>query len=117
MVELRGYGFALILRCDRIYRLCFGHGGRRQSGSERCNLRLEAIGREIFARIAGAKPTLFTRSTLTGQLLEWSMQKEALKMQLFRLVDVLPALDSNQEVARHVGRISWRQFRRTCRPQ
>lgn len=64
---------------------------------------VEAIGREIFARIAGAKPSLFTRSNLTGQLLEWSMRKEALKMQLFRLVDVLPALDSNREVARHVA--------------
>jgi RHH-type transcriptional regulator, proline utilization regulon repressor / proline dehydrogenase / delta 1-pyrroline-5-carboxylate dehydrogenase len=64
---------------------------------------VEAIGREIFARIAGAKPTLFSRSNLTGQLLEWSMQKEALKTQLFRLVDVLPVLDSNREVARHVA--------------
>ncbi len=63
---------------------------------------VEAIGREIFARMAGAKPTLFSHSNLTGRLLEWSMQKEALKMQLFRLVDVLPMLDSNKEIARHV---------------
>ena len=63
---------------------------------------VEAIGREIFARMAGAKPKLFSHSNLTGQLLEWSMQKEALKTQLFRLVDVLPVLDSNREVARHV---------------
>jgi hypothetical protein len=64
---------------------------------------VEAIGREIFARMAGAKPKLFSHSNLTGQLLEWSMQKEALKMQLFRLVDVLPVLDSNKEIARHVA--------------
>ena len=64
---------------------------------------VEAIGREIFARMAGAKPKLFSHSNLTGQFLEWSMQKEALKMQLFRLVDVLPVLDSNREIARHVA--------------
>ncbi|HEY5777841.1 MAG TPA: proline dehydrogenase family protein, partial [Terrimicrobiaceae bacterium] len=64
---------------------------------------IEAIGREIFARMAGAKPRLFSHSNLTGHLLEWSMQREALKMQLFRLVDVLPVLGSNTEVARHVA--------------
>ncbi len=64
---------------------------------------IEAIGREIFIRMAGAKPKLFSHSNLTGQFLEWSMQKEALKMQLFRLVDVLPVLDSNKEIARHVA--------------
>jgi RHH-type transcriptional regulator, proline utilization regulon repressor / proline dehydrogenase / delta 1-pyrroline-5-carboxylate dehydrogenase len=64
---------------------------------------IEAIGREIFARMAGAKPRLFSRSNLTGQLLEWSMRNEPLKMQLFRLVDVLPMLGSNKEVARHVA--------------
>ncbi len=64
---------------------------------------IEAIGREIFARMAGAKPRLFSHSNLTGQLLEWSMQRESLKTQLFRLVDVLPALDSNKEIARHVA--------------
>ena len=64
---------------------------------------IEAVGREIFARIAGAKPKLFSHSNLTGQFLEWSMQRESLKTQLFRLVDVLPALTSNREVARHVA--------------
>src|SRR5512144_700339 len=64
---------------------------------------IEAIGREIFARMAGAKPRLFSHSNLIGQLLEWSMQRERLKMQLFRLVDVLPALESNREIARHVA--------------
>jgi RHH-type proline utilization regulon transcriptional repressor/proline dehydrogenase/delta 1-pyrroline-5-carboxylate dehydrogenase len=64
---------------------------------------IEAVGREIFARMAGAKPRLFSHSNLTGQLLEWSMQRESLKTQLFRLVDVLPVLDSNKEIARHVA--------------
>jgi len=64
---------------------------------------IEEIGQEIFARMAGAKPNLFSRSNMTGQLLEWSMQREPLKTQLFRLVDVLPTLGSNKEIARHVA--------------
>ena len=34
--------------------------------------------------------------------MDWSMENEALKTQLFRLVDVLPALRSPQEVSRHM---------------
>jgi RHH-type proline utilization regulon transcriptional repressor/proline dehydrogenase/delta 1-pyrroline-5-carboxylate dehydrogenase len=33
--------------------------------------------------------------------MEWSMQKEELKVQLFRLIDVLPALEEPREIARH----------------
>ncbi|HEY5813923.1 MAG TPA: proline dehydrogenase family protein, partial [Terrimicrobiaceae bacterium] len=64
---------------------------------------IEAIGREIFARVARAKPRVFSRSNLTSRLLEWSIERESLKMQLFRLIDVLPSLSSNREIARHVA--------------
>lgn len=63
---------------------------------------IERIGGEIFARMAGSKPSVFSRSSLTGLLLGWSMGQERLKTQLFRLVDVLPALGSNSEIARHI---------------
>jgi RHH-type transcriptional regulator, proline utilization regulon repressor / proline dehydrogenase / delta 1-pyrroline-5-carboxylate dehydrogenase len=63
---------------------------------------IESIGGEIFARMAGARPSVFSRSSAAGLLLEWSMRQERLKTQLFRLVDVLPALDSNREIARHI---------------
>ena len=36
-----------------------------------------------------------------GRLIDWSMQNEELKVQLFRFVDVLPTLTSSKEVARH----------------
>ena len=58
-------------------------------------------GREIFARMHGATPRLFSRGSLTGRLMEWSMRKEQLKVQLFRLIDVLPALTDSREIARH----------------
>jgi RHH-type proline utilization regulon transcriptional repressor/proline dehydrogenase/delta 1-pyrroline-5-carboxylate dehydrogenase len=58
-------------------------------------------GREIFARMAGAEPSIFSKSSITGRLMEWSMSREQLKVQLFRLIDVLPALDGSREIARH----------------
>jgi RHH-type proline utilization regulon transcriptional repressor/proline dehydrogenase/delta 1-pyrroline-5-carboxylate dehydrogenase len=58
-------------------------------------------GREIFARMHGRTPRLFSRRNLTGRLMDWSMRQEQLKVQLFRLIDVLPALDEPREVARH----------------
>ena len=63
---------------------------------------IERIGGEIFARMAEARPSVFSQSNLTGLLLGWSMRKEDLKTQLFRLVDVLPALTSHSEIARHI---------------
>jgi RHH-type proline utilization regulon transcriptional repressor/proline dehydrogenase/delta 1-pyrroline-5-carboxylate dehydrogenase len=63
---------------------------------------IERIGGEIFARIAQARPSVFSQSNVTGLLLGWSMQQEDLKTQLFRLVDVLPALTSHREIARHI---------------
>ena len=64
---------------------------------------IESIGGEIFARMAGARPSVLSRASVTGLLLEWSMREERLKTQLFRLVDVLPTLGSNGEIARHIG--------------
>lgn len=62
---------------------------------------IEKKGREIFARMAGKKPRVFSRHGVTGKLLDWSMREEKLKVQLFRLIDVLPALDGAGDVARH----------------
>jgi RHH-type proline utilization regulon transcriptional repressor/proline dehydrogenase/delta 1-pyrroline-5-carboxylate dehydrogenase len=58
-------------------------------------------GREIFTRMAGQTPRLFSRRNATGRILDWSMRQEQLKVQLFRLIDVLPALDDPREIARH----------------
>jgi RHH-type proline utilization regulon transcriptional repressor/proline dehydrogenase/delta 1-pyrroline-5-carboxylate dehydrogenase len=58
-------------------------------------------GREIFSRMEGAAPRAFSRKSLIGQLMDWSMRRENLKVQLFRLVDVLPVLDDPREIAEH----------------
>jgi len=58
-------------------------------------------GREIFALMAGAEPSIFSKTSITGRLMEWSMSREQLKVQLFRLIDVLPALNGSREIAQH----------------
>ena len=62
---------------------------------------IEARGLEIFARMKGEAAGLFSRKNIAGTLMDWSMRNEALKVQLFRFVDVLPTLNSSQEIARH----------------
>ncbi|MDB6019367.1 MAG: rocA1 [Pedosphaera sp.] len=62
---------------------------------------IEAQGLEIFARMEGESTGVFTPRTFTGRLMDWSMRNEALKVQLFRFVDVLPSLNSNREIVQH----------------
>jgi len=62
---------------------------------------IEARGLEIFSRMAQETPGVFSPRKLTGRLMDWSMRNEGLKVQLFRLVDVLPSLGSSREVAQH----------------
>jgi RHH-type proline utilization regulon transcriptional repressor/proline dehydrogenase/delta 1-pyrroline-5-carboxylate dehydrogenase len=61
-----------------------------------------AYGREIFARLNGSGPVPFSPSWLDERLMEWSMGDEAVKLQLFRFVDVLPLLDSPASISRHL---------------
>ncbi|MBI2949314.1 MAG: L-glutamate gamma-semialdehyde dehydrogenase, partial [Verrucomicrobia bacterium] len=60
-----------------------------------------ANGGEIFARMHGQAPSVFSRKNLIGRLLNWSMANEAVKTQLFRFIDVLPSLRSSSEVTEH----------------
>ncbi|HEY3913847.1 MAG TPA: proline dehydrogenase family protein [Verrucomicrobiae bacterium] len=60
---------------------------------------IEARGMEIFAQMKHANRAGF--STIMGRLMNWSMRNDALKTNLFRFVDVLPALNSSAEIARH----------------
>jgi len=60
-------------------------------------------GEQIFDRIDAAEaPSLFSKRGLYGSLMEWAMRDENFKTQLFRFVDVLPALSSSSEVSRHL---------------
>ena len=60
-------------------------------------------GEELFALMDRAPaPALFSKKGVYGRLMDWAMKDPAFKTQLFRFVDVLPALDSPAEIVRHL---------------
>ncbi len=67
---------------------------------------LEALtnryGREIFARLDRPGPVPFGPAWWDERLMEWTMGDEAVKLQLFRFVDVLPMLHRPAAVTRHL---------------
>src|SRR5438552_3467176 len=67
---------------------------------------LEALtqdyGREIFGRLSRNGPLLCTPRWWDDRLMGWSMRDEAVKVQLFRFVDVLPMLRSPAAIVGHL---------------
>ncbi|MCO6431910.1 MAG: proline dehydrogenase family protein [Deltaproteobacteria bacterium] len=61
------------------------------------------LGADIFRIMGREQPSAFNRRGISGKLMEWSMGKPELKVNMFRLVDVLPTLKSAKSVARHVS--------------
>jgi RHH-type proline utilization regulon transcriptional repressor/proline dehydrogenase/delta 1-pyrroline-5-carboxylate dehydrogenase len=64
---------------------------------------IQKFGKEIFEQIGNERPSVFNSTSLMSKLMLWSMQKPELKVNLFRLVDVLPQLRSHSEIAKHVA--------------
>jgi RHH-type transcriptional regulator, proline utilization regulon repressor / proline dehydrogenase / delta 1-pyrroline-5-carboxylate dehydrogenase len=61
-----------------------------------------AYGIELFSRLDGSGPMPFGAAWLDDRLMEWTMADEAVKLQLFRFIDVLPQLRDAQAIARHL---------------
>src|SRR5438093_5081242 len=59
-------------------------------------------GREIFSRLERPAPLPLGPSWWDDRLMEWSMGDEAIKVQLFRFVDVLPQLQKPPDITRHL---------------
>ncbi len=62
---------------------------------------IQRLGRTLHGRLEGTTGGLFQRVFGQGLLLDWAMRDPALKADLFRLVDALPALPASAEIARH----------------
>ena len=60
------------------------------------------IGRDLLARIDRSGPLLLSPAWFDDQMMRWSMADEAIKLNLFRFVDVLPTLNHPAELARHL---------------
>jgi RHH-type transcriptional regulator, proline utilization regulon repressor / proline dehydrogenase / delta 1-pyrroline-5-carboxylate dehydrogenase len=64
---------------------------------------IREYGEKLFALLDAAEPpSLFSKKGFYGTLMDWAMRDEHFKTQLFRFVDVLPALSSSAEIARHL---------------
>ncbi len=60
-------------------------------------------GEEILKNMEGqTKSSIFSKDFWYGSIMEWSMKNEKFKTNMFRFVDVLPSLNSGNEVARHL---------------
>jgi RHH-type proline utilization regulon transcriptional repressor/proline dehydrogenase/delta 1-pyrroline-5-carboxylate dehydrogenase len=61
------------------------------------------FGSEILKKMESqTKPSLFSRDFWYGSIMEWSMKNEKFKTNMFRFVDVLPSLNSGQDVSKHL---------------
>jgi RHH-type proline utilization regulon transcriptional repressor/proline dehydrogenase/delta 1-pyrroline-5-carboxylate dehydrogenase len=66
------------------------------------NSKILEMGRHIFADLGDTDPSLLDPRYLNSILMRWSMSQPEFKVNLFRLVDVLPTLQSNEAIAEHV---------------
>ncbi|MBJ6724008.1 L-glutamate gamma-semialdehyde dehydrogenase [Geomesophilobacter sediminis] len=67
------------------------------------NERIVSRGKELFAAIAGEKPSLFNKNAWVGKVMDWSMKNETFKVSMFRFVDVFPALTSGKLLTEHIN--------------
>ena len=64
--------------------------------------RTQEIGREIFRRAGAGRHSPLAPRWWDDRLMAFTMRDEAVKVQLFRLVDTLPALQTDRAVTRHL---------------
>ena len=67
--------------------------------------KVKTVGREIYPLIGQEVPSLFDSKTWNGRLSDWVMKDDALKVPLFRFVDVLPCLKTDSLVCQNAQRI------------
>ncbi|NQT89173.1 bifunctional proline dehydrogenase/L-glutamate gamma-semialdehyde dehydrogenase, partial [bacterium] len=61
-----------------------------------------ARGREFFEHIGNETPSVFNKNWWTGKVMDFAMSNERFKVQLFRFIDVLPTLTTEESLARHI---------------
>ncbi len=62
----------------------------------------QEVGRYLFEHLEVRRPSLWDRRWWDDRIMAWAMHDEAVKVQLFRFIDVLPMLKTPDEVARHL---------------
>ena len=65
--------------------------------------RTHELGHYLFDHLEQQRPSVLQRRWWDERLMDWAMREEELKVQLFRFVDVLPMLQSNESVVEHLN--------------
>lgn len=65
-------------------------------------LQVLKLGQEIWREMQGEVPGIFNKDFWQGRILEWAMKDPSFRVDLFRLVDVLPVLKTRKQVWLHM---------------
>src|SRR5664279_3578945 len=66
------------------------------------NTKIITRGKAFFSTVAGEKPSLFNKGAWMGKVMDWSMQNEQFKIQMFRFVDAFPSLTTGKLLTDHI---------------
>ena len=72
---------------------------------------IELLGGKVFTQMRGEKPGMFNKDYWQGRIMDWVMQDPCFKVDMFRFVDVLPQLETSEQVSRHVREYLLREGR------
>ncbi len=64
--------------------------------------RIKARGKEFFTAVGKENPSVFNKGWWVGKVMDWSMKNEDFKVQLFRFIDVLPYLKTEEALGHHI---------------
>jgi len=70
---------------------------------------VQQTAREILALTHRSKPSVLSSERWQGEMMDWAMSDERLKVEMLRFVDVFPTLRSRSEIARHLREYFARQ--------
>jgi RHH-type proline utilization regulon transcriptional repressor/proline dehydrogenase/delta 1-pyrroline-5-carboxylate dehydrogenase len=63
----------------------------------------QALARRIAELGEGERSRVYRMSWWSDRMMDWAMSRPAFKTQLFRFVDVFPALHGNEDISRHLA--------------
>jgi RHH-type proline utilization regulon transcriptional repressor/proline dehydrogenase/delta 1-pyrroline-5-carboxylate dehydrogenase len=69
---------------------------------ERIEQATQRIGRALFERLDTRRPGIWDRRWWDDRIMQWAMADESVKVQMFRFIDVLPMLRTNEAISRHL---------------
>jgi len=64
--------------------------------------KIRSKGLEFFAMLKAERPSIFDKDWWTGKVMDWAMQNDSFKVALFRFVDVLPYLTTEESLISHI---------------